>query len=30
MEQSSQRPAQPPKQIIFNYDDLTIDDITFD
>jgi len=24
------RPAPPPKQIIFNYDDLTIDDITFD
>ena len=29
-DQRNQRPAQQPKQIVFNYDDLTIDDITFD
>jgi len=29
-EQRDRRQAQSPKPIIFNYDDLTIDDITFD
>ena len=29
-DQRSAEKRQPPKQIVFNYDDLTIDDITFD
>ena len=29
-EQRDHRPSQQPKRIVFNYDDLTIDDITFD
>jgi len=29
-DQRSRQPVPPPKQIVKNYDDLTIDDITFD